>query len=138
MLVVEDDTFIRKILRHSLEKDFTVTTLGNGIEAMTWLEEGHTADIMITDLQMPFLNGQELIQTIRSSSLFGHLPIIVVSNHDDSTMRITCLEIGADDYIVKPFNPLEVRAKIMAVMRRSEQRNSGASSLTTAVDDPVI
>lgn len=124
VLVVEDDTFIRKILRHTLEADFEVTTQINGIEAMTWLEQGNPVDILITDLQMPYMNGRELVQMIRDSPVFGQLPIIIISTYDDSDTRIACLELGADDYIIKPFNPMEVKAKIMAVLRRAESRKS--------------
>lgn len=119
VLVVEDDAFIRKVLRHTLKNDFDVITHINGIEAMSWLEQGNPVDIVLTDLKMPYLNGEELIKTIRSSSLFRSLPIIILSTFDDSSTRITCLEIGADDYMIKPFNPMEVKAKIMAVLRRA-------------------
>ncbi|MDF7821628.1 response regulator transcription factor [Runella sp. MFBS21] len=121
VLIVEDDAFIRKVLRHSLKDDFEVTTHINGIEAMGWLEEGNPVDIILTDLQMPYMNGEDLIRTIRASPTFRHLPIMILSTFDDSNTRIKCLELGADDYMTKPFNPLEVRAKVMAVMRRAKQ-----------------
>ena len=122
VLIVEDDAFIRKVLRHTLQNDFEVTTHINGIEAMTWMEKGNPVDIILTDLKMPFMNGQDLIRTIRASALFGKLPIIILSTFDDSSTRIACLEAGADDYMIKPFNPMEVKAKIMAVLRRTSHR----------------
>ncbi|GAB3272038.1 response regulator [Larkinella harenae] len=124
VLVVEDDTYIRKVLRHTLKSDFEITTLNNGIEAMDWLEAGNPVDIIITDLQMPYLSGQDLIRTIRASSLLKQVPIIVLSTFTDSATKIACLEQGADDYMIKPFNPLEVRAKINAILRRSGDKNS--------------
>ncbi|NBB21597.1 response regulator [Runella sp. CRIBMP] len=120
VLIVEDDAFIRKVLRQSLKNDFEVTTHVNGIEAMSWLEQGNPVDVILTDLQMPYLNGQDLIKTIRASPMFKNLPIIILSTYDDSNTRIACLELGADDYMTKPFNPLEVKAKVLAVMRRSK------------------
>ncbi|MGA0558534.1 response regulator transcription factor [Larkinella sp. VNQ87] len=126
VLVVEDDTYIRKVLRHTLKSDFEVTTLTNGIEAMDWLESGNAVDIIITDLQMPYLSGQDLIRTIRASTLFRQVPIIVLSTFTDSATKIACLEQGADDYMIKPFNPLEVRAKITAILRRMGDKNSPA------------
>ncbi|WP_128547089.1 response regulator transcription factor [Larkinella soli] len=126
VLVVEDDTFIRKVLRHTLKADFEVITQTNGMEAMTYLEEGNPVDIILTDLQMPHFSGQDLIRTIRASALFQHLPVIILSTYDDSNTRITCLELGADDYMIKPFNPLEVKAKIMAVLRRAEHRTGNS------------
>jgi DNA-binding response OmpR family regulator len=118
VLVVEDDMYIRKVLRHTLKAEFEVTTLNNGIEAMDWLEAGNPVDIIITDLQMPYLSGQDLIRTIRASSLLTQVPIIVLSTFTDSATKIACLEQGADDYMIKPFNPLEVKAKINAILRR--------------------
>ncbi|WP_345268992.1 response regulator [Nibrella viscosa] len=119
VLIAEDDPFIRKVLRHALEDEFEVSTQVNGIEAMSWLEKGNPVDILVTDLQMPHMDGRELIRTVRSSPLFAKLPIIILSTFEDSNTRITCLELGADDYMTKPFNPLEVKAKITAVLRRS-------------------
>jgi len=118
ILIVDDDTFIRKVLRHTLKTDFQVTTQSNGIEAMNWLEQGNEPDLIVTDLQMPYLDGMELVRLIRTSSLFRHIPIIMLSVHEDSMTRINCLDAGADDYLTKPFNPLEVRAKINAILRR--------------------
>ncbi|GAB3331499.1 response regulator [Larkinella ripae] len=126
VLVVEDDTYIRKVLRHTLKNDFVITTLNNGIEAMDWLEAGNPVDIIITDLQMPYLSGQDLIRTIRASSLLRQVPIIVLSTFTDSATKIACLEQGADDYMIKPFNPMEVRAKINAILRRSGDKSSSA------------
>lgn len=119
ILIAEDDPFIRKVLRQVLADEFEVTTQMNGIEAMMWLEKGNIADLLITDIQMPYMNGLELIKTVRASPLFKSLPIIILSTFEDSKTRITCLELGADDYMTKPFNPMEVIAKIHAVLRRS-------------------
>ncbi|GAA4416192.1 response regulator [Nibrella viscosa] len=123
ILIAEDDPFIRKVLRYTLQDDFEVSTHINGLEAMLWLEQGQPVDLILTDLQMPYVGGQELIQNIRAGSLFRHLPIIIISAMDDSNTRIKCLELGADDYVTKPFNPMEIKAKIMAVLRRIEQRS---------------
>jgi DNA-binding response OmpR family regulator len=128
VLVVEDDTYIRKVLRHTLKAEFEITTLNNGIEAMDWLEAGNPVDIIITDLQMPYLSGQDLIRTIRASSLLRQVPIIVLSTFTDSATKIACLEQGADDYMIKPFNPLEVKAKINAILRRNSSAQPAPSS----------
>lgn len=128
ILFVDDDTFIRKVMRTILERNYEITTCNNGVEALAWLEEGHEPHLIVTDLTMPFVNGYDLIRQIRSSALFGHIPIIVLSTSDDSPTRIRCLEMGADDFVVKPFNPLEVKAKIEAILRRS---NQGYTSLAS-------
>jgi DNA-binding response OmpR family regulator len=120
VLIAEDDTFIRKVLRQTLKDDFEVTTTENGIEAMTWLEEGNTVDIILSDIQMPYMDGKDLIRTMRASPVFRRIPVIILSTHTDSATRIACLNMGADDYIIKPFNPIEVKTKILTVLRRTE------------------
>ncbi|MFD1140784.1 response regulator transcription factor [Larkinella insperata] len=138
VLVVEDDTYIRKVLRHTLQTEFEVTTLNNGIEAMDWLEAGNPVDIIVTDLQMPYLSGQDLIRTIRASSLLRQVPIIVLSTFTDSATKIACLEQGADDYMIKPFNPLEVRAKINAILRRTSDKNGAVYSAPMPKNRPAF
>ncbi|GAB3939524.1 response regulator [Spirosoma harenae] len=120
VLVIEDDAFIRKVLRQTLKDDFEVTTKENGIEGISWLEEGNPVDIILTDIQMPHMDGKGLISMLRASPVFGKLPIIILSSFADSDTRITCLRLGADDYIIKPFNPVEVKTKISTVLRRTE------------------
>ncbi|MCK8490391.1 MULTISPECIES: response regulator [Spirosoma] len=120
VLVAEDDPFIRKVLRQTLKDDFEVVTTENGIEAVTWLEEGNPVDIILSDIQMPHMDGTDLIRTLRASPLFHRLPIIILSTFSDSDTRIKFLKLGADDYIVKPFNPIEVKTKIRSLLRRIE------------------
>lgn len=120
VLFIDEDIFIRNILRHTLSSEFKLTTLPNGIEAMSWLEQGNEPDIIVTELKLPHLDGRELIRLVRGSTLLAHIPILVLSVLDDSATRIDCLDLGADGYITKPFNPMEVRAKIRAILRRTQ------------------
>lgn len=119
VLFVDDDTFIRKVMHTVLGNYYHLTTCCNGIEAITWLEQGHEPHVIITDLTMPFFDGYDFIRHVRSSAFLQHIPVIVLSTSDDSPTRIRCLEMGADDFVVKPFNPLEVKAKIEAILRRT-------------------
>lgn len=121
VLVIEDDSFIRKVLRQTLKDDFYVTTKENGFEGVSWLEEGNAVDVILSDIQMPHMDGKGLITMLRASPVFRRLPIIMLSSFADSDTRIACLDMGADDYIIKPFNPLEVKTKINAVLRRTER-----------------
>lgn len=120
LLLVDEDRFVANILKQTLSADFNVKVVSNGIEAMHWLEQGTTPELMITELGMSHLDGHELIRLVRGSSLFNQLPIMVLSERDDSSTRIECLESGADGYVVKPFNPLEVKAKVRAILRRAQ------------------
>lgn len=120
MLLVDEDRYVANVLRQALGTDFKLKVITNGIEAMHWLEQGNYPDLIITELDVPHLDGYELIQLVRGSNLMAHLPIIVLSKQDDSNVRIECLESGADAYLTKPFNPFEVRAKARAILRRSQ------------------
>lgn len=122
LLVVDEDRFVANILHQTLQADFTLTSVTNGIEALNWLEEGHKTDFIITELSMAHLDGRELIRILRRSHLFNHIPIMVLSDIEDSSTRIECLEYGADGYLAKPFNPIEVKAKAKAILRRIQPR----------------
>ncbi|MBD2756234.1 response regulator transcription factor [Spirosoma validum] len=126
LLIVDEDRFVANILRQTLQNDFTLTSVTNGIEAISWLENGNKTDFIITELSMAHLDGRELIRILRSSNLFNHIPIIVLSELEDSSTRIECLEYGADDYVAKPFNPIEVKAKARAILRRVQLQTQAA------------
>ena len=118
LLIIDDESSTRKVLEYFLNKEFEVTLKNDGMKGMNWLEAGNDADFIIADLNMPNLNGKEFIKVIRSSNLFGDVPIIILSGTDESKERIECLNLGADDFMMKPFNPMEVHAKIKAILRR--------------------
>lgn len=118
LLIVDDEQSTRIVLEHFLKKDFNVVVKGDGMEALSLLEEGFDVDFIIADLNMPNLSGKEFLKILRASNLFGQIPVIILSGTDESKERIDCLNIGADDFMLKPFNPMEVQAKIRAIMRR--------------------
>lgn len=126
-LLVDEDQYIANVLQQTLGTDFKLNVVANGMEAMLWLEQGNYPDLIITELEVPHLDGHELIQLVRGSNLMAHLPIIVLSTQDNSRVRIKCLENGADAYLTKPFNPLEVRAKAKAILRRTQASIATAS-----------
>ncbi|GAB4039768.1 response regulator [Spirosoma jeollabukense] len=127
VLIAEDDPFIRKILRQTLKDDFEVITKENGIEALSWLEDGNPVDIILSDIQMPYMDGKDLLGMLRVSPVFQKIPLIILSSFSDSDTRIKFFKLGADDYIVKPFSPIEVKAKIISVLRRTKADNPGIS-----------
>lgn len=118
LLIIDDESSTRKILEHFLNKEFEVTLKSDGMEGMNWLESGNYPDFVIVDLNMPNLSGKEFTKVVRASNLFSDIPIIILSGTDESKERIECLNLGADDFMVKPFNPMEVHAKIKAILRR--------------------
>lgn len=121
LLVMDDEQGICKILEHFLKNDFNVVVKNDGLKGMQWLEEGNEAHLIIADLNMPVLDGKEFLKQARASNFYADVPIIILSGSDDSKERIQCLNLGADDFMLKPFNPMEVLAKVNAIFRRTQR-----------------
>jgi DNA-binding response OmpR family regulator len=118
ILVVEDDIYMQTILNEFLGTLFEVQICINGMDALAVLQNGNLPDLVISDLNVPQLNGMELIAQIKASDFFNSIPIMILSGEESSEMRIKCLNAGADDYVVKPFNPRELEARIRVILRR--------------------
>jgi len=112
ILVIDDEKSIRFIIENTFNKDFEVTTLNNGMDALFYLQSGNLPDIIICDVEMPVLNGFEFIRRIRESGFFEEIPLIMLSGKEESADKIKCFGMGADDYVLKPFNPKELIARI--------------------------
>ena len=123
VLVVDDEKLIVKGIRFSLEQDnYQVDCAYDGEEALE-LAKTNTYDIILLDVMLPKLNGFEVCQQIRE---FSNVPIIMLTAKGDDMDKILGLEYGADDYITKPFNILEVKARIKAIMRRMSPKKEAA------------
>ena len=123
-LVVDDEKLIVKGIRFSLEQDdMQVDCAYDGEEALEYARN-NTYDIILLDVMLPKLTGFEVCQQIRE---FSNVPIIMLTAKDDDMDKILGLEYGADDYITKPFNILEVKARIKAIMRRMEPKKTIAT-----------
>ena len=119
VLVVDDEKLIVKGIRFSLEQDgMEVDCAYDGEEALKLARENHY-DMILLDVMLPKHDGFEVCQQIRE---FSDVPIIMLTARDDDMNKILGLEYGADDYITKPFNILEVKARIKAIMRRTGRR----------------
>ena len=116
VLIVDDDREIRGLLAQYLEKhDFRTSAVADGREMRRILERSHV-DLLVLDLMLPGEDGLSLCRELRSRS---QLPIIMLTARGEDVDRIVGLELGADDYVAKPFNPRELLGRIMAVLRRS-------------------
>ncbi len=123
-LVVDDEKIIVKGLKFSLEQDdLEVDTAYDGEEAVE-LAKKNSYDIILLDVMLPKLTGFEVCQQIRD---FSNVPIIMLTAKGDDMDKILGLEYGADDYITKPFNILEGKARIKAIMRRTSKSDSSPS-----------
>lgn len=119
VLVVDDEKLIVKGIRFSLEQDgMEVVCAYDGEEALK-LARGKEFDIILLDVMLPKLTGFEVCQQIRE---FSNVPIVMLTAKGDDMDKILGLEYGADDYITKPFNILEVKARIKAIMRRTDKK----------------
>jgi len=123
LLIVDGNPYVADILVQTLKKDFTITVATNGQDAARLLIQGNRFDCVLTELNLSLFSGLELTQLIRTSRLMSHVPVIVLSNTPDSNTRIKCLDQGVDTFIAKPFNPLEVKAKLHALLRRTATLN---------------
>ena len=131
VLVVDDEKLIVKGIRFSLEQEgMEVTYAYDGEEALE-AAKNTEFDIILLDIMLPKLTGLEVCQQIRE---FSNVPIIMLTAKDNDMDKIMGLEYGADDYITKPFNILEVKARIKAIMRRTSSRDREASGPKTVVN----
>ena len=136
VLVVDDEKLIVKGIRFSLEQDgMEVDCAYDGEEAIEAAKKKEY-DVVLLDIMLPKLTGFEVCQQIRE---FSSMPIIMLTAKGDDIDKILGLEYGADDYITKPFNILEVKARIKAIMRRSSQNSAAASEpMTISFNDMRI
>jgi two-component system chemotaxis response regulator CheY len=118
LLAIDDEQSILMILDFVFGKKYNVVRKTNGREALDWIRPGNVPDVIVADLNMPEMNGFEFILQIRSSGYYRDIPLIMLSGNENTSDKIKCLKAGADDYIVKPFNPEELEARINNVFRR--------------------
>ena len=128
-LVVEDDPDIVELLVHYLTADgWTVDAVGDGREALARVRGGGF-DLVLLDLQLPGMDGLALCTEIRRTPATRRIPIVMLTARGDETDRVVGLEVGADDYIVKPFSPKELLARVRALFRRLEPQEPAARRL---------
>jgi phosphate regulon transcriptional regulator PhoB len=118
ILVVEDESDIRELIRYNLvQEGFAVEEAADGAEALERITR-RAPDLMLLDLMLPRMPGLELCRQLRAQPETAQLPIIVLTAKGSELDRVLGLEMGADDYIVKPFSPREVVARVKALLRR--------------------
>ncbi|MEK4366321.1 response regulator transcription factor [Paenibacillus sp. FSL M8-0212] len=117
VLIADDEPEIVELLQLYLEKDYTIKTAVNGAEALQTIRSTQI-DLVILDIMMPVMDGLQLIKQIRATH---HMPVLFLSAKSQDHDKILGLGLGADDYIAKPFNPLEIVARVEALLRRVNQ-----------------
>jgi two-component system alkaline phosphatase synthesis response regulator PhoP len=133
ILVVDDDREIVRLVRSYLERaGYQVVTAYNGETALHTLRR-ERPDLLVLDLMLPDRDGWDLTRLIRTDDTLADIPIIMLTARVEDSDKIVGLEIGADDYITKPFNPREVVARVRALLRRSQRGTSDTSPQTLQV-----
>lgn len=124
ILIVEDDKHISKLVRYNLEKaGFECQTTITGEEALVILDE-QSIDLVILDIMLPKMDGLETCKQIKQDTNLSHIPIIMLTAKGEEVDRIVGLELGVDDYIVKPFSPRELVLRVKAILRRGRTKES--------------
>jgi DNA-binding response OmpR family regulator len=135
LLLIDDDARLHELLASYLEQNgFTVTVASDGKRGLAALEGG-TFDAVLLDVMMPGMDGIEVCKRIRAKS---NIPVVMLTAKGDETDRVVGLELGADDYVAKPFSPRELLARIRAVLRRARPEVTGErlSAGDIAIDVP--
>ena len=121
-LLIEDNADVAYLLRYMLQRDgFTVSTQTNGRDAQRYITQSPPPDVVLLDLMLPYIDGFELLAGIRENSAWRDVPVIVVSGKVTERDIVRAIELGANDYVTKPYKPLELSARIA----RWTLRNAG-------------
>lgn len=118
VIVIDDNPTMENLLKSLLEASYDVAVFEDGIKALAFMQQGNIPDLIIADLNTPLLNGYELLVQLKSSSYFSSIPVVMLTAEDSSEVKIKCLKAGAEDFIVKPFNPFELEARIDLILKR--------------------
>ena len=112
ILFVDDKPAIGKVLSVYFGKENELVYFEDPVRAIEWLNEGNEPALIISDIRMPKMTGSEFLAYLKGNSLFKDIPVVMLSSEESTTERINLLEAGAEDFILKPFNPMELKARI--------------------------
>jgi DNA-binding response OmpR family regulator len=131
ILVVEDDADISRLVRLTLEKEhYQVRTVSDGSAAVQFAQR-EPPDLVILDVMLPLLDGFEVCRRLKLEERTSRVPILMLSAKSDELDRVLGLELGADDYLTKPFSPRELSARVKAILRRESRTGPDAETLTS-------
>ncbi|NJK78421.1 MAG: SpoIIE family protein phosphatase [Chloroflexaceae bacterium] len=123
VLVVDDNEANRDVLSRRLKRQgITAITAENGRAALEMVR-GHRFDLILLDVMMPEMNGYQVLETLKADPLHQHIPVIMISAVDDIDSVVRCIELGAEDYLFKPFNPVLLRARVGASLEKKRLRD---------------
>ena len=128
ILIIDDDPDIRDVLNLSLSEHYTIAAASNGKEGLEMIKS-KIPDLIITDYNMPVMNGVEFCRHLRQDILLRHLPVIMLTGKGETKDMVAGIESGADDYLIKPFEPDTLLARIRMILKRTI-RSLDANPLT--------
>jgi phosphate regulon transcriptional regulator PhoB len=132
ILVIEDDRDIVELVRYNLEKDgFQVTSVRDGLTGLAQIRKS-PPDLLVLDLMLPKLSGLDVCKEVRRDQGLNRLPILMLTARGEEADRVLGLELGADDYVTKPFSPRELVARVKALLRRAEPAEEAAAKVIEA------
>lgn len=138
VLLVEDDPDIAELVQFHLEKNnFRVAHIANGAEALLQIDQLEP-DLVLLDLMLPGVGGLDILRKMREKESGRKIPIIIVSANGEESDVVIGLELGADDYVVKPFGPKELLARAKAALRRSRELTQKTENAAQAADRVVV
>lgn len=107
ILAIDDELSMRTLLEFFLKETYEIVTIASGEEALQWLDET-IPDLIISDIEMRGMDGFEFLRQVRLRGYTKHTPVIMLSGKSESKERVKCYQLGAQDYLIKPFNPEEL------------------------------
>ncbi|MEM1218059.1 MAG: ATP-binding protein [Bacteroidota bacterium] len=122
VLIVEDNPDLQQYTQMILDTDYQVSTASNGQEALDILQGSEKPDLIVADVMMPVMDGMELLAAVKNSDQLQHIPMILLTAQQSMEVKIEALRIGVDDYLTKPFQAVELKARVDNLMRNSQQR----------------
>lgn len=125
ILIIEDDSAISAVLKYHLAKEgFNAIIIKDGLQALDAVRENQP-DLVILDWMLPSISGIDILNVLKNDPIYNNVPVIMISSRDEDLDKVTGLNTGADDYVVKPFTTTELTARIHAVFRRMKPAFAG-------------
>lgn len=135
LLIVDDDSTNRLVLKGALTaQGYEVIIAEDGLRALMILRTDKTIDLVLLDVVMPEMDGIEVLRFMKGEATLSHVPVVMISALDDADRIATCLEMGADDFLSKPFNPVILKARVSSSLSRKQWRDFERSYLSKVVD----
>ena len=124
ILIVDDEVSILKLLNFVLSPDYDLVIKTSGVEALSWLEEGNSPELILSDLEMPYFDGSSFIYKLKISGFCRDTPVVILSGASNLSERVSLMPFQLDDFIPKPFNPTQLKAAISNVFKKYDSKGN--------------